>query len=81
MSRNKGNQKTKFGQLIECNMKNIFDKASYTKCGEESIPRPFKIDHISRSMHFMEFAFIVCQVEGYRNIMKPICRPLAFTSY
>ena len=25
--------------------------------------------------------FIVCQVEGYRNILKLRCRPLAFTSY
>ena len=31
----------KFGQLIECNMGNIFLEKFYTKCGEESIPRPF----------------------------------------
>ena len=28
-------------QLIECNMGNVFIEKSYTKCGEENIPRPF----------------------------------------
>ena len=44
----------KFGQLIEYNMRNFFLKKSYTKCGRESIPRPFskksKIEHISGSI-------------------------------
>ena len=31
----------KFGQLIECNMRNIFRKKSLTKCGGETSPRPF----------------------------------------
>ena len=31
----------KFGQLIERNMRNIFLEKSYTKCGGETIPRPF----------------------------------------
>ena len=30
----------KFGQLIEYNMRNIFVEKSYTKCAEETIPRP-----------------------------------------
>ena len=30
-----------FGQLIEYNVKNIFVEKSYTKCGGETIPRPF----------------------------------------
>ena len=29
-----------FGQLIEC-YRNIFVEKSYTKCGEETISRPF----------------------------------------
>ena len=29
-----------FGQLIECNMRNIFLEKSYTRCDGESIPRP-----------------------------------------
>ena len=41
ISRSKGIQTMKFGQLIEYNMKNIFLEKSYTKCGGETIPRPF----------------------------------------
>ena len=41
ISRRKGNQAIKFGQLIECNMKNIFLEKSYAKCGGETIPSPF----------------------------------------
>ena len=37
----KGNQTMKFGQLIECNMPNIFLEISYTKCAGETSPRPF----------------------------------------
>ena len=37
----KDNQTMKFGQLIECNMRNIFLKKSSTKCGEETSPRLF----------------------------------------
>ena len=29
----------KLSQLIGCNMRNIFLEKSYTKCGEETIPR------------------------------------------
>ena len=31
----------KFGQLVECNMRNIFLEKSYTKCDEETSLRPF----------------------------------------
>ena len=31
----------KFGQLIECNMRNIFLEKSYAKCDGETGPRPF----------------------------------------
>ena len=41
ISRSKGNQTIKFGQLIEYNMGNIFVEKLYTKCGGETIPRPF----------------------------------------
>ena len=40
ISRNKGNQAVKFGQLIEHNMRNIFVEKSYKKCAGETIPRP-----------------------------------------
>ena len=40
ISRTKGNQAIKFGQLIEYNMRNISVEKSYTKCAGETIPRP-----------------------------------------
>ena len=39
--RSKENQTMKFGQLIECNMRNIFLEKWYKKCREETSPRPF----------------------------------------
>ena len=41
ISGSKDNQAMKFGQLIECSMRNIFLEKSYTKCVGETIPRPF----------------------------------------
>ena len=41
ISRSKDNQTLKFGQLTECNMRNIFREKRYTNCGGETIPRPF----------------------------------------
>ena len=41
ISRSKGNQAMKFGQLIEYNMKNIFLEKSYAKCGGETSSKPF----------------------------------------
>ena len=41
ISRTKDNQAIKYGQLIEYNMWKIFLEKSYTKWGEEAIPRPF----------------------------------------
>ena len=43
ISRSKGNQIIKYGKLIEYNMRDIFLGKSYTKCGGETIPRPFSI--------------------------------------
>ena len=40
ISRSKGNQAIKFGQLIEYNIGNISVEKSYTKCAGEAIPRP-----------------------------------------
>ena len=41
ISRSKGNQTMKFGQIIEYNMKNIFVEKSYTKYTGETSPRFF----------------------------------------
>ena len=51
ISRSKDNQAIKFGQLIEYNLRNIFFEKSYTKCGGETIPRPFsKKSKLSKSL-------------------------------
>ena len=41
ISKNKDNQTMKFGQFVEYNMEKFFLENSYTKCGGETIPRPF----------------------------------------
>ena len=41
ISRSKGNQTMKFGQLIECNRRNIFLEQPFAKCGSETSPRLF----------------------------------------
>ena len=67
-------------------MRNTFLEKSYKKYGGETGPRLFsekiKIAHISGWIvqGFIQFIFIICQVEGYRNILKLSCRSLAFTS-
>ena len=43
ISRSKDNQTMKFGQLIEYNKRETFVEKSYTKCDEETIPRPFSL--------------------------------------
>ena len=40
ISRKKGNQEMKFGQLIEYNMGDLLEKP-YSKCGGETSSRPF----------------------------------------
>ena len=52
----------------------------YTRCGGETIPRPFSkkwTDLWIEILKFYIFFFIVCQVEDYRNWLKLSCRPLA----
>ena len=41
ISRSKGNQRMKFGQLIECNMGNIFLKKPQQNLMEKLVPDPF----------------------------------------
>ena len=46
--RSKGNQAIKFGQLIDYDMRNIFPEKSYTRCDEETSPRPFPSRGLSK---------------------------------
>ena len=41
ISRSKTDQTITFGQLISYNIRNILFEKSCTKCGRETIPRPF----------------------------------------
>ena len=43
ISRKKGYQTMKLGQLLEYNIRNIILEISYTKCGSETSPRPFSV--------------------------------------
>ena len=67
-------------------MRNIFLEKSYTKCGRETIPRPFSKSQNREYfwvniLKFYIYFLIVCQVENYRKWLKLSCRPLAFTSH
>ena len=79
ISSSKENQVMKFGQVIEYTMRNLLLEDSYTKCGGETIPRPFS--RKSNSAYLWINSLIVCQVEDYCKILKLNCRPLAFTLY
>ena len=73
--------------LKEYDMRNIFLEKSYTKFGRDTLPdslQKIKIDDISGSIviySFIQFVFIVCQIEDFRSILKLSCRSLACTSY
>ena len=70
ISRSKGNQTIKFGQLLEYSMRNIFLRKSYTKCGGEASPRPFKsklsisLDQQSEMLQSLFLLYV--QVEVYQ---------------
>ena len=85
ISRSKGNYAMKFGQWTEYNFGKKFLKNHTQNVVEKLFQTLFwkiKIEHISGSIlwSFINFVFIVSQVEDYRNLLKLSCRPLAFTS-
>ena len=56
ISRRKGNQAMRFGQLIEYNTRNNVFEKSCTKYGEEAIPRPFfKKSKLSKSLDLKSY--------------------------
>ena len=65
-------------------MRNIFLEKSYTKFGGETSPKAFfkksqlniSLDQESKVLYSLFLLHV--QVEGYRNILKLSCRPLAF---
>ena len=66
----------KFAQTIEYNMRDIFLEKSYTKCGRETIPRPFtknsklsiSLDQYSKGLcHLFLLYAKVRAINMYRN--------------
>ena len=86
ITRSKNNQTMKFVLFNDYDMRNICLEKSYTKCGGETSRRLFsKKLKLSISLDqllkvFYRLFFIVCQAEGYQNILKLSCRPLPLTS-
>ena len=66
ISRNKGNQAMKFGQLIEHNLRNIFLEKLCTKYVGKTIPRPFlKKSKLSISLNqYSKVLFILFILSG-----------------
>ena len=87
ISRNKGHQTIKLGQLIGYNTSNIFLEKSYPKFGGKTVPRlvqkKIKIECISRSLiwSFKRYIFIPDRVKDYQNVLKLSCGPLAFACF
>ena len=59
ISRYKGNQTMKFGQLIEYNMRNMILENSYIKCSAETSPRHFP-GKLKLSISLDQKFYIVC---------------------
>ena len=58
-----------FGQLIKHNVRNIFGKKSYTKCGRETIPRPIVCSsHVTYAFQ-SKFTLYSCL-----NVNEPLAR-------
>ena len=72
ISRRKGNQTMKIGQLQEYNMRNTFLEKSYTKCGGEasSIKNENWAYPGINSLKCYKVYLLYVQVEVYQNILK-----------
>ena len=72
ISRRKGNQTMKIGQLQEYNMRNTFLEKSYTKCGGEA--SSIKNENWAylgiNSLKCYKVYLLYVQVEVYQNILK-----------
>ena len=86
ISRSKDNKTIKFGQLIEYKKRNIFFLINCKQNMVENLLPDYYLKNQNwanlyiNNLSFMQFVFIVCQVEGYKNIFNLSCRPFAFTS-
>ena len=63
----------KFGQLVECKIRNTFLEKSYAKCSERASPWSiYKKLKLSMSLD-QRFVFMYLQVDIYQNILKLRC--------
>ena len=77
--KSKAHETMKFGQLIECNVRNIFQEKSCIKGGRETSSRPFSnksklrisLDQLSEILHTLFLLY--AQLEDYQNILKLRC--------
>ena len=51
----------KFGQLIECNTRNMFLEKSYTKYGEETSSRPFS-EKLKLAISLNQWSKVLCNL-------------------
>ena len=77
----------KFGELIECKMRNIILQKSYIECGGEASPRPFfkksklNISLDQQSEMLLKLFLLYVQVEVHQIILNLRCWPLSLTLY
>ena len=63
---------SKFDQLIEYDMRNIFLEKSCMKFGGKASLRPFS----EKKIEYISAALLYCQVEGHQSKLKLSCRAL-----
>ena len=79
ISRSKDNKTIKFGQIIECNVRNIFREKSHTKFGGESSPKHFSkksklsISQDQESEILYSLFLLYVQVGDYQNKVLITC--------
>ena len=71
----------KFGQLIECNLRNIFLEKSYTKCGIETSPRPFSESLACLWINSLKFYTVCFYCMANRGLSKYIETKLQSTCF
>ena len=80
----------KRGQLTEYNIRNIFPEKSYTKCGGETIPRPFSKksklsisrDQYSKVLYSLFLFCLYCSPRsGLSKVIETKMQTIYFYSY
>ena len=80
ISRRKGNQSMKFGQIVECNTRNIFSNIIHKMWWEISLKKQNLAYLGINSLKFYSLFLLYVQVRGSQITSTLRCRSLAFTS-